>query len=733
MARWAAGLMMAASLVLASSCGGSDGAAPSPVATGEPGNASVAVARINAAQGVLELPLLQSGELLYADVRIGFLADGTFNLLSWRLAAAASSPADAVLQPQVALAALALFPQLLTLTISRLHMDAEVYENVTVELENGRWRYPRPLMPATTLTSQDLRANPALFARDHQLMMIASTPARAEVFSLRLENKAYQFCMEAQDDGADTMDLLDGQGAPLLTVRAGGPCAAYTAEQGLYQIRYTYGGSGTGRTLFMRQRPTDPPAVTQPANTSPLLQDASNPKEYWGVLASFLDPTTQRVRSSSFLGMAGSWRQEGRHPGTDCNGSIAAVVTPTTLTQQRANALTVATHLFDGMNFFERIDDTAGTPRLLGAPWGCNSELLGFYPLFYGESAMVMTKANSGPAAAHPVRIDSFSAATNTFGLKGASGIKGITLPDAPLGFPLGVEPRLFTGLRPLTPDQIAGALPEYRTVLRYRPDGFARLTAPALGQVALFNSRDCSGAAMVVDNYDLPGIMAGGRLGNFDGSLKLGAQTTATVYSGMRQQGERQQLNALGCIASGWGASGWKAASLSIIAGSVQFLVSSKSCEQCNLAGANLARADLSNGKFAGAILNNANLAQANLSGADLRYASLQGAQLPNANLDAANLCEAQLNAAPSSASLTNAAANLSGAFLRNAYLYGTNMAGANFGDASFFSTSAGSCQAQACSTYHKPACASAYSATLEGTKFNNAYLAGVDMSNAA
>ncbi|MDB5867796.1 MAG: pentapeptide repeat protein, partial [Polaromonas sp.] len=288
-------------LSLAISCGGSG---TTELSSGT-ATAPIAVAKINAAQGVLELPLLQSGNLFYADVRISFSPDGTFRLLAWKPVETASHPADALLQPQTALPGLP-SAQALRLNIRRLHMDAAVYEAVTVELKNGRWRYSEPLVPATTLTSSDLRANPALFAKDHQLMVISSTPSHAEVFSLRLENRNYRFCMEAQDDGADALALLDAQGTELLTVRAGGPCATYTAEQGLYKVRHSYGGTGAGRTVFIRQRPAEQAPLTQPPAGQPPLQTADDIKEYWGILATFLDPITQRVSSDGFLGMVGA-------------------------------------------------------------------------------------------------------------------------------------------------------------------------------------------------------------------------------------------------------------------------------------------------------------------------------------------------------------------------------------------------------------------------------------------
>ncbi|CAN5188622.1 hypothetical protein BH10PSE16_BH10PSE16_35470 [soil metagenome] len=725
MARGTAGFLWAIFLSLINACGGSDTPAPSADTAGV-----AAVARINAAQGVLELPLLQSGTLFYADVRISFSPDGTFSLLSSRPVETASGPADAVLQPQTALADLQASTQVLQLNIHRLHMDAAVYEAVTVELENGRWRYPKPLVLATTLTSSDLRANPALFANDRQLMVISSAPGHAEVFAMRLENRNYHFCMDAQDDGADSIALLDAQGAELLTVRAGGPCASYTAEQGLYKVRHTYGGTGASRTVFMRQRPPAGPPLTQPPGSRPLLQDA-DPEEYWGVLASFIDPATQRVTSSGFFSMSGSNPQgTGMYRSDRCFGQVGAYIQPTSLNTGRPDQ---ASYLFDGLNFFKRMNDAQGQPLNLGAPFLCSSSRLDLSShSIYGAWGTWVVERDSPSTFSDSIHIDGFSSARNTFTLRASSRFEQ----NLPLGFSTGVQVSNipYAGLAQLMPaKQIPRFWPEYRTVLRYRPGGFAGSSLPAQGQVALFNSSNCSGAAMVVDNYDLPGIMAGGPLGNFDGSLLLGSFTTATAYSDMFQKGEQQQLNHSGCLKNGWGSRNWKASSIAINIDTLEMVLSTNQCEQCNLAGIDLSGRNLSNGKFYGANLNNAHLVGSDLSGADLRYASLQGAQLPNANLDATNLCAANLNAAPSTAGVSNVAANLTGAYLRNASLYGSNMAGANFSNASFYSTSQAACQPSDCNAYQKPACANAYGAKLDSTKFSSAYLVGVDMSNVA
>ncbi|MBI4782736.1 MAG: pentapeptide repeat-containing protein [Oscillatoriophycideae cyanobacterium NC_groundwater_1537_Pr4_S-0.65um_50_18] len=79
------------------------------------------------------------------------------------------------------------------------------------------------------------------------------------------------------------------------------------------------------------------------------------------------------------------------------------------------------------------------------------------------------------------------------------------------------------------------------------------------------------------------------------------------------------------------------------------QQLLSTKSCERCdlskagltyaNLSGANLSRADLSQANLSRIILRGANLKGANLSGAVLFSADLTGADLSGANLSGADL----------------------------------------------------------------------------------------------
>ena len=82
--------------------------------------------------------------------------------------------------------------------------------------------------------------------------------------------------------------------------------------------------------------------------------------------------------------------------------------------------------------------------------------------------------------------------------------------------------------------------------------------------------------------------------------------------------------------------------------------LLTTKTCEDCNLVNAGLVRANLAGAQLQRANLTNANLSRADLTGADLRGANLSGASLHGAILTGANL----------------SGANLVGTDLRNAYL---------------------------------------------------------------
>ena len=704
-------LALCAGLVI--SCGGGRDTA---TGGGPSARTSVSVARLTTVHDVLELPLLQSGAALYANVRISLADDGTFRVLSWRDLGASDDPVDATLQPPVPLSQLGGFGQPVQLTLRRLHLDDGVFHSVLVELNQGRWRYVGAPKAAPSLATADLRANSALYANEDHVVAMTSAPDRVEQFPLRLETRRYRICMDAQDEGADTVTLLSPSGAVLVAVRAGAECAVVDAQQGLYQVRHTYGGKGSTRTVFLRKL-----AVPQP----PAQAQAGQPDEYWGILASVLDRRTHQVVFGPwFLGYEGPTAQGG------CLGDVRGIVQATSATRMQ----TGDRNLFDEMNFFRPIRDSqSGALLSFAGPVPCTlPSNLGVVGLRSTANLVQPLVVSDGLAplvfVQGPVTVGNFSPSSHTFGLRGAYPTGGGTPYDGTtvsLGKPS--DDATYVNLGPLESGQVDAYLAEYRAVLRLRPGGFPGSSIPDYGQVALFNTADCSGPAMVVDQYDLAAMLPG-PLGAFNGSVLLGVSTGADVYEQTLYRGATRHLIASGCIAPG---SGFKPASIRVQPTTAEMVFSTKSCERCNLSGMDLSGRDLQNAKLAGSNLNNAHLNKANLAGADMRQAFLQGAQLPNANLDAANLCGAKLNAAPSTAGSSNVAANLAGAFLRNANLSKSNVSGVNFNDSNFYSANAGACSTSACDTYARPVCASAAGASLDGAQFSNAYLVGVDMSN--
>lgn len=113
--------------------------------------------------------------------------------------------------------------------------------------------------------------------------------------------------------------------------------------------------------------------------------------------------------------------------------------------------------------------------------------------------------------------------------------------------------------------------------------------------------------------------------------------------------------------------------------------LLSTKSCEKCDLSGVGLVMNELVGAKLSQANLIGANLSRTNLMGADLRGANLSGASLYGANLSGADLRGANLNGADlRSAYLTNA--NLQGVDVRTAYLQGAMGMATSLGNADDF-----------------------------------------------
>ncbi len=128
--------------------------------------------------------------------------------------------------------------------------------------------------------------------------------------------------------------------------------------------------------------------------------------------------------------------------------------------------------------------------------------------------------------------------------------------------------------------------------------------------------------------------------------------------------------------------------------------LLSTQTCQRCNLINAGLVRADLAGAQLQGANLINANLSRANLSGADLSGADLTGASLHGANLTGANLTGATLNQT-----------DLRNAYLENAQLENTTLETAYIRGAIGIPTSASSAK-----QFYRIAAAEAEAGNYEG-----------------
>ncbi|MEM7770130.1 MAG: pentapeptide repeat-containing protein [Cyanobacteria bacterium P01_E01_bin.6] len=102
-----------------------------------------------------------------------------------------------------------------------------------------------------------------------------------------------------------------------------------------------------------------------------------------------------------------------------------------------------------------------------------------------------------------------------------------------------------------------------------------------------------------------------------------------------------------------------------------LQRLLSTRTCEGCNLSRAGLVYANLSDANLQGANLRQANLSQADLSGTDLSNANLAGAVLYAANLAGANLRGADLRGADLRGAFVQGA-DLEGALLEGAFIMG-------------------------------------------------------------
>ncbi len=161
-------------------------------------------------------------------------------------------------------------------------------------------------------------------------------------------------------------------------------------------------------------------------------------------------------------------------------------------------------------------------------------------------------------------------------------------------------------------------------------------------GQVALYEGKDYSGAAVVLnsslaDSAPIPMQQVQ--------SLAFGIYTDTTIrffsQTGFSGSAKTVGVDMPGNLNLGPG----DMRSIQVF-DSRKVLVSSKECPNCNLAGVDLSTLNLNDADLFNANLANANLGYAGLQRANLSQALLSGAKLVSANLSGASLAAASLNA---------------------------------------------------------------------------------------
>lgn len=676
-----AALLAAAGLLL--SCGGSrdrDSAA----------DLQARITRLNSDEDVLHLPLLRSGERWYEKVRLRMADDGSFQVLGGAQVAAPTSGVFAHLQPALALEQLGA-AEPVTLTVPRVHLDAGVFSDVRIRIAAGQWAFAALPQPAASVDSTDLLANPALQARAGQLVMLTG---RSEDIPLQLEDRTYRYCLDEGETGVQ-IAILDPQGATVLALSQAGECANLDALPGTYRLRKTAASGDTAPPLFMQ-----PPLLGAGSAQIPGEED-----DYWmieGVLEDRYNPGILRGRPAFLTG--------------DTEGACVYFITasaPGVVTENQSR------RMFDLYNFFRvRRDPATGRPAALGPPPGC-THVSG--PVANsGDYRTAFYLASREIEGWQPLQIDEYSAAYRVFYLS-------MRVSNSTERQPVGREMRDRFPYAEFYLAPANGTLRgRFQAKYRMRERGIRPEQDLAKGEVALFSTADCSGRALILQDYNLSQLGAG-TAGSFNVAARMGPATELRVYPLANYLGTPRSASARGCTAIPG-----PVGSVRVHENEPDLVVSSRRCEGCNLAGLDFNGRNLDGAKLAGAILNNASLERARLRQADLRNAFLQGARMQYANLDGANLCGAQLNADAVTGAAGSAPADLTGAFLRNVNLSRANLSGATFSSASFYSKDPRACDPGACDSYQESKCASAVQATADGASFSNAYMAGVDFGSA-
>ncbi len=722
-------LALLAAAFLAASCGGGNAPLPQVAAPARIGTGTVPL--YQSSTELLTLPLLKVAGNLQTDVRLQVKKDGSWALLSSgpvRAAKASDAPGAALAAPG-SLLDLSSGQTDATLTVARLHVEGRIFANVAFRLTGKTWAFVGTPQEVKTLHLEDFKSNTAIRADESHHVVLKSGPTTGvQNVPMQLSTRSYRFCMDAQAEGADSTTLLDAADNTVFALKAGEPCVTINAREGAYTLQHRYGGTGSARTVFMRHQgntTTSALAALRTPNAigqrqvkgslfSAALQESTTifpGTEYWSLRQAALDP--YQPTFYRYLGLVSLAVNNNYFSGTFCDAPITFTYTDQWLSN----------------TFFAVDKSTAlGVPTQLQTSIACNSSSplipVSQYLTLNGDNTIQLGDPGYGgyqtvgaggvlTPRAIPQKLSITRQTGNQFAF--------VATADS------GASPVVAVADGTLIASAVPGDVATPMAVaFRYFPDGLPTNAGLGVGQVALFTGPNCTGAAVVSEDISMPSFNANTlpALKGLGTSFQLGLQTSAIAYADPLYLGESQVFNQLTC--SSFGPAGGTPASMRVVVDIIDMVISTDSCEYCNLAGVDFSGHDLTNVKLSHANLNGAVMSNIDLSGADLRAATLQGADLINSNLDGANLCGAQLNGSAA----VNQAATLTGAHLRNTNLANANLDGVKLSSASFYSSGAGgSCQQTSCDSYVKPTCASAYGASVNNASFDSAYLSNVDM----
>jgi len=785
-------------LLILASCGSNDGTntAGSPAS----GAGATSVLQFQSGSEELKLASLQVDKNVYPDVTLRLAQDNTWQLKSFGAMRplALGESAQAVLTAPVGTTLdMNWRPADATIMIRRMHIDAKVFGSVPLRLVGDKWSWGndfqagndlQDLHELKALTLADYQANPALAATDAHHTVLQSAPGSGtQSFPLQLSAKTYKFCMDKQDEGADSITLLDPAGAAVVSLKAGDACASIKLAAGLYTMQHVYGGQGKSRTVFIRPDAAAAAAAQPAASTASRKNALSASAPRKGILAAS-DPNYPEYAAihllansahgdgylslNGFMGSAqlaknlSNWWGAMTQFTAGCVGDVDAAASLATFTRPGDPN---SHYLLDSRNFFQIIRDANGTPTDLFPPLFCKStpgasfygpnglfqiapvdstqsDVFNDQPIIYNSPGPNQFQLGAGwkwgdwnpTTQSHPKIYTSY------FGFQGTSA--NLVSPGLSSDSDVSNQwliPDGYGGYNVVS--QITGILYDnaympngqgqdaYEIAYRYFPNGLPPSMQDSSGswllnsgEVAVFANADCSGAALIT-NVSLPqqsGITDVQRVYN---SLWLGPNTVSTVTDVYSTSGTLYNQSGCPKLINPLDV---LYRSLNNIGVSTTINIQTNGCPYCNLAGLTLNTFTLKGANLAHANLTGVILNGMDLTGINLSNAYLQGANLSNANLESANMAGALFSLQNG---VSGNAAQLTGAHLKNANLSGAHLDSANFTDASFYSSNPGPCTWSAASVASPTsACATANGATMSsGTLFTGAYLAGVDMGN--